>query len=164
MVILFVYRMIILFVSYTIIESDDCVDGSVRLQNGSIAQEGRVEVCVNGVWGIICGSGWDKNDALVVCRVLGYANSGKLCYCMNLYVLFLEPEISTNAKYGHGEGPIVFSYINCHGWESSLSSCSKSSYLQFTCSSSSYISGVLCTDGIKYCTEMSVVRCICRLY
>ena len=58
------------------IESTSCVDGVVRLVNGSISQEGRVEVCVDGVWGTICGTGWNKINAFVVCKQLGYTNSG----------------------------------------------------------------------------------------
>ena len=44
--------------------------------NGSIAQEGRVEVCVNGVWGSVCGSGWTKQAAFVICKQAGYIYSG----------------------------------------------------------------------------------------
>ena len=63
--------------------------------------------------------------------------------------VFLAPNISTNAAiYGSGDGPIVYSNLNCQGWQKSFSECSKSTYLQFTCSSTN-IAGVLCTDG-KY--------------
>ena len=53
-----------------------CIDGSVRLVNGSIYQEGRVEVSVDGVWGSVCSSGWDTTDAKVICKQLGYSDSG----------------------------------------------------------------------------------------
>ena len=45
--------------------------------NGVIEQEGRVEVCANGVWGAICDKGWDKSDAHVTCKHLGLSESGK---------------------------------------------------------------------------------------
>ena len=44
--------------------------------NGSISQEGRVEVCVDGVWGSVCGSGWTKQAAFVVCKQIGFLYAG----------------------------------------------------------------------------------------
>ena len=61
-------------------------------------------------------------------------------------IIFLDPVISTNGKYGIGNGPIYFSDVGCQGWELSLTACSKSSYLHFTCSNTA-IAGTLCTDG-----------------
>ena len=50
---------------------DGCMEGSVRLVNSTIEYEGRVEVCVDGVWGTVCGV--DAPDANALCRVAGYA-------------------------------------------------------------------------------------------
>ena len=55
---------------------DQCCEGEVWLVNGSIPNEGRVEVCIDSVWGTVCDNSWGNNDARVVCRQLGYSTSG----------------------------------------------------------------------------------------
>ena len=52
--------------------------GDVRLQNGTNKFEGRVEVCgaigETLIWKTVCNAGWDENEAMVVCRQLGFSN------------------------------------------------------------------------------------------
>ncbi len=43
---------------------------------GGTARAGRVEVCRNNVWGTVCNTGWDRLEAIVVCRQLGQSASG----------------------------------------------------------------------------------------
>ena len=66
----------------------DCVDGDVRLEGGETEYEGRVEVCINKVWGTVCGyshrswkwyyyQNWEVADSNVVCKQMGHMEIGK---------------------------------------------------------------------------------------
>ena len=52
-------------------------DWEMRLVNGGSSLEGRLEVCLNGVWGTICDQSWDDTDAGVVCSQMGHSARGK---------------------------------------------------------------------------------------
>jgi deleted-in-malignant-brain-tumors protein 1 len=53
----------------------ECNETDVRLVDGVTSDDGRVEICFNGLWGSVCDNSWDYRDARVVCQQLGYNGS-----------------------------------------------------------------------------------------
>ena len=80
----------------------------VRLVGGSSSLEGRVEVLLDGMWGTVCDDLWGLDDAVVVCRQLGYPS-----------VIAAR----TSAFYGAGSFSIVMADVVCSGNESRLQDC-----------------------------------------
>ena len=118
-----------------------CTENSSRLSDGS-GKTGRVEVCLNNMWGTVCDYGWDKKDAEVVCRQLGLP--------------FRDAIAVGLAVTGRGSGPIFLSEVDCLGNESSLISCNHAGILNHDCSHYQDV-GVICSDGIgtegSLCTD-----------
>ena len=56
------------------VSPSSCEDGDVRLVNSSNVLEGRLEVCVNHIWGTVCSRGFGTSEARVVCRKLEFAS------------------------------------------------------------------------------------------
>ena len=68
----------------------ECTSGDVRLRLNTIVPEsyqliddelarGRVEVCVDEMFGTVCDEFWDHIDASVVCNQLGFSPNGECC-------------------------------------------------------------------------------------
>ena len=63
--------------------SKGCIEGEVRLLEGRIPLEGRVEICKNNIWGTVCNTSWTSTDARIVCRQLGFSVAGKILGTQN---------------------------------------------------------------------------------
>ena len=59
----------VLYVVFVVYVGDDA---KVRLVDGSVATEGRVEINQGHGWGTLCDNGFDDREARVICRMLGY--------------------------------------------------------------------------------------------
>ena len=85
---------------------------------------------------------------------------------MNSFLSHVAPA-NLYYQFGTGSGPIVYTYVACHGFERSLSQCSKSVYPSITCTSN-YLAEVRCYDGntnIVFKNESSLTLLnFCRLY
>ena len=68
----------------TAVVPSNCSDGDVRLVGGATSNEGRVEICINQVWGTVCRStlsiyynSFGVQEGHVVCRQLGHQELGE---------------------------------------------------------------------------------------
>ena len=103
---------------------------AIRIVGGAREYEGRVEIYnenYNG-WGTICSQNWDRNDADVACRQLGYDGA------LNIQ------------SYGPGSGPVYLTNFQCVGNEPTLFDCLNDGWNRVTgsCLDHSLDAGVVC--------------------
>lgn len=85
-----------------------CSNGDLRLVGGNSPTEGRVEICVNNVWGSVCQDTWGDTEAGVACQQAGFS-----------------AESATTATFGRGNNTAVYT-VACTGTETRLNSCQQS--------------------------------------
>lgn len=61
-------------------------EGTIRLAGSQLDYMGRVEVYHNHQWGSVCGFQWDRSDAEVVCRQLGFDTGSTISLQMKIGV------------------------------------------------------------------------------
>ena len=113
--------------------SSNCSNGDVRLVNGSTPMEGRVEVCIGGQWGSVCGDDqWtsDTSGANTVCKQLGYSPNNATAY--------------GSSYFGSGTGGIFMATVNCDARAGRLVDCYYVNQQGFLYCWNGYTAGVLC--------------------
>lgn len=55
---------------------DVCTHGELRLQDGPNVRAGRLELCVNNVWGTVCANTFDEGDAALACATMNFERQG----------------------------------------------------------------------------------------
>ncbi|XP_060574189.1 deleted in malignant brain tumors 1 protein-like, partial [Ruditapes philippinarum] len=100
-----------------------------RLADGRSKSQGRVEFLESGTWYSYCTDGWNKTDAKVICKEIGYWNT--------------DPVVSYNSTYGNGRTTYIVK-PKCDGSEGSFEMCRMDKLFKSTTCSVSNSVGVEC--------------------
>ena len=110
--------------------------------DGSKANQGRVEVLYNGTWGTVCDDGWDLVDANVFCRELGFKRAERA---------------ALRAAYGKGKGQVWLTDLRCSGDERSLTECHHGRWGENKCDHGED-AGVVCVTGNVHVCKCSMEK------
>ena len=72
-----IFTLIIIDINVT---DSHCTDYDVRLVDGASPNEGKVQMCINGVWGVVCLRYLYTHDVGVICHQLGFQREGLFLY------------------------------------------------------------------------------------
>lgn len=103
----------------------------MRLANGKSSCEGRVELKVLGVWGSLCGSHWNMEDAHVLCQQ------------MKCGIALSTPE---GERFGRGNGQVWRHIFHCHGTEEHMGDCPVTALGASLCSEGQ-VASVICSGN-----------------
>ena len=93
---------------------------------------GRVEIFLNGTWGIVCDDFWGNKEASVVCRYLGYYGTGWGYQDVN----FGAVNVSR----------VWLDDVKCSGTENHLTACHHNKFGVHDCQLNDY-AAVICQNG-----------------
>ena len=96
-------------------------EGQIRLTD-RVSGSGRVEIYHDKEWGTICADFWDKNDATVVCRELGFPTALR----------------AFNISSKGDDRPIWLDNVHCEGIEENITDCASSGWGPTKCNIDKY--------------------------
>ena len=98
-----------------------------------------------GRWGTVCGRHFSYQDAIVVCKQLGFN-----------YVV----DIKTKAEFGEGNGPIWFHRVDCYGDEEELKYCGHLPWGTGDCWHDED-AGVICSGEVTFVSN-NILKLFCQ--
>ncbi|XP_053388149.1 deleted in malignant brain tumors 1 protein-like [Mercenaria mercenaria] len=114
-----------------------------RLQGGQTDTEGNIEFNYGGTWHSYCDDGWNKSDAIVVCRELGYWTANPILY--------------NSSHFGRSRTTVYKVDPQCTGKEGNLEMCRMGEKLGPVTCSSSESAGVDCNPQTLDMAEIRLV-------
>ena len=151
--------------SVNITEPVSCQTGDIRLIGGNEHYKGRLEVCINQVWGTVCSRSWDSVDTKVACRQLGHQELGNNINFSCLFLWQLNPltlgaRTYSSSTFGQGHSSIMFGYVYCSGNEDSLFDCRRNVFsVTSYCSNHKYDLGLKCERKIYFIYIFIKITC-----
>ncbi|XP_071495979.1 uncharacterized protein, partial [Diadema antillarum] len=104
-----------------------------RLADGSTYREGRAELYYDGDWHTVCDDSWDREDAEVLCRMVGHPGA---------------EAAHDQAYFGQGVGDIILDDVSCDGTELSLFDCDARPLFEDNCGHSED-AGATCSQMVR---------------
>ena len=103
----------------------NCSNWSIRLTDSETDNEGRVEICTDGIWMTIDASRftWSYNESKVVCRQLGYYDQCMYITCICYFMSTTGSVAITDIKWKTKNERIGYTF-SCNGNEQYLNNCS----------------------------------------
>ena len=134
--------MYFLFTDIGVINAN-CTDYDTKLVDGLSFNEGRVLICINGLWGNHCSKHINSNDAKVICQTLGFKQG------LNLSNRHSNNHFIGGTTYiGHfpngANNPMLFTDIGCANSAASLIDCTKYHFTKTSTCDTRSITAVRC--------------------
>ena len=124
---------------------DNCTDYHVRLVGGTTANEGRVQICLNNVWGTFCyRESYSYNvDANKICKEVGYDTGWSLLLVV-VIIIFPGGEVYLAESPDAGNDVILIADMGCSETATSINQCSLTYYTKVSSCDARHTAAVRC--------------------
>ena len=136
--------------------------------DGPTSREGKVQICLNKVWGAFC---YRDNyysysvDANVICRELGYNNGNEPSLSYMYFVNFIN---KGNGMAYLAESPsadvLLITDMSCSQSATSVKQCSLTHYTKLSVCDARHTAAVRCHSMTNVCDVLILIIFLVRLY